>query len=269
MKLLNGRDIAEFIKERQLYAVRVLKQSDYIQPRLAIIRTNPSPIVDIYMKLKQKYGSDIGIAVDVHSISLAEAPTLIHNLNDDPSVSGIIVQLPLPDIKQTADIVNLVSPEKDVDGLGVNATLDPATPVAINWLLASYNIELIGKEIVVVGQGQLVGAPLTRMWRQSGLEVKTADITTKNLKELLFSADIIVTATGKPGLITSNMIKDGAVVVDAGVATDSNGLVGDLAPDVRTREDLKITPEKGGVGPLTVAALFENVLIAARTQKES
>ncbi len=263
-KLLNGRELADFIKERQAKAVRNLRQEHKIVPKLAIIRTNPDPVVDSYMKLKQSYGEDILVEVEVHTIDQAEALKRISELNTDDSVHGIIVQIPLPDPSQTDDILQAVSVDKDVDGLAPKSKFDPATPMAINWLLAGYNVELAGKNILIVGQGRLVGRPLADIWLSSGLNVTTADRKTANLSQFTKEADILVCATGVPGLIKADMIKPGAVIVDAGVATDSNGLVGDVALEVRELPGITITPEKGGVGPLTVSALFDNVLRAAR-----
>lgn len=263
-KELNGKELSLFIKERQAKAVRNLRQEHKIFPKLAIIRTNPDPVVDSYMRLKQGYGEDILIDVEVHTIDQSEALELIHKLNTDDSVHGIIVQIPLPDVSQTNEVLAAVATEKDVDGLAPGSKFDPATPIAINWLLAGYNVELKGKNILVVGQGRLVGKPLTRLWKNSGLEVDVADRKTANLSQKTLKADVIVSATGVPGVIAADMIKPNAIIVDAGVATDSNGLVGDIARDVRGLPDIAITPEKGGVGPLTVSALFENVIRAAR-----
>jgi len=263
MKLLNGRELADFIKERQAGQVRSLRQANAIVPRLAIIRTNPDPIVDSYMKLKQGYGEDIQIEVDVHTIDQKDALKTIDELNHDDTVHGIIVQIPLPDPSQTNEILNTVTPNKDVDGLASVTEFDPATPMAINWLLTGYNIDLPSKKILIIGQGRLVGTPLAKMWRASGLNITTADRHTQDINSLTLEADIIVCATGVPGLITKDMIKDDAIIVDAGVATDKNGLIGDVAPDVREMPNITITPDKGGVGPLTVSALFENVIRSA------
>lgn len=267
-KILNGLELAGFIKERQAKQVRALKQAHNITPKLVIIRTNPDPVVDSYMKLKTAYGQDIGIEVEVLTIDQSEAVAAIKKLNKDDTVHGVIVQIPLPDKSQTDDVLNAVAPEKDVDALGKNATLDPATPLAISWLLAGYNVDFSGKHIVIVGHGRLVGKPLAKMWRVSGYDVEVADKKIQNLSEVTKNADILVCATGVPGLITASMVKPGTVIVDAGVATDSNGLVGDVAADVRELPDVTITPQKGGVGPLTVSALFENVIHAARTKVE-
>jgi methylenetetrahydrofolate dehydrogenase (NADP+)/methenyltetrahydrofolate cyclohydrolase len=262
-KLLNGAELAGFIKERHAKDVRSLHGSKII-PKLAIIRTNQDPVVDTYMRLKTTYGEDIGAAVVVHDVEQAKVVELIGQLNQDDSVHGIIVQLPLPDKTQTEEVLNSVSPDKDVDGLGAQTKFDAATPTAINWLLTGYGVDLKGKKIIIVGQGRLVGRPLLKMFQDSGLDVQGADKSTQNLSELTRSADILISATGNPGLVSADMIKQGAVVVDAGASTDSNGLVGDVAEDVRRRDDLTITPETGGVGPLTVCALFENVLTAAK-----
>ncbi|TAH33773.1 bifunctional 5,10-methylenetetrahydrofolate dehydrogenase/5,10-methenyltetrahydrofolate cyclohydrolase [Candidatus Saccharibacteria bacterium] len=264
MKLLNGSELAGFIKERQAHEVRGLRQAHGLKPKLAIVVTVEHPAIEVYMRMKQRYGADILVDVDVHRVKQSEAKQLIEGLNVDPSVHGIIVQLPLEDPSQTEQIVGLVAPEKDVDALGAKATLDPATPLAILWLLAGYNVDLRGKQIVLVGRGKLVGAPLERMLVASDYDVKVVDSKTKNGTEIISEADVIITATGQPGLITAETIKQGAVVVDAGVAGEQGKTVGDLAPDVYERDDLTITPQKGGVGPLTICALFDNVIRAAR-----
>ncbi len=264
MKELNGRELAGYIMERQAATARSLRQGSGVQPKLAIIRTNPDPVVDSYMRIKQSYGSDIEVQVDVYTIQQSEALDVIQKLNADPQVHGIIVQIPLPDPTQTDEILNTVDGAKDVDGLGVQSQFDPATPLAVNWLLAGYNVDFAGKHVVIVGNGRLVGKPLAKLWQNSGYDVQVIDKHTTDLAGAVQSADILVSATGVPSLITASMVRPNAVVVDAGVATDSNGLVGDVAADVRVIPNITITPEKGGVGPLTVCALFENVLIAAR-----
>ncbi len=269
MKILNGSELAEFIKERQAHEVRSLRQGSLIAPKLAIVVTVDNPVIDIYMRMKKQYGADILIDVEIHRISQSNAADVIAKLNNDDSVHGIIVQLPLENPEETDDIVNLVAPEKDVDALGKNAIFDPATPMAILWLLAGYNVDFRGKKVLLIGRGKLVGAPLERMLKASGIDVSVADRATTDLKAETQEADVIITATGSPAILYSDMIKQGAVVVDAGVASESGKTVGDVAPDVYERDDLSITPTKGGVGPLTVCALFENVIRTARRVAES
>lgn len=265
MKLLNGKELAGFIQERQAKQVRALRQASHGFPKLAIVQAKDDPVINTYVRLKQRYGAEILIDVDTHQIDQADAAATIRQLNNDPSVHGIIVQLPLADPSQTEEIVNLVAPRKDVDALGAKASFDPATPMAILWLLAAYNIDLQrGKKVLLIGRGKLVGAPLERILRNSDVDVTVADRSTEDLAALTTEADVIITATGRPAILYPDMIKTGAVVVDAGVASEDGKTVGDLAPEVYERDDLTLTPTKGGVGPLTVCALFENVIRAAR-----
>lgn len=266
MKLLNGTELAGFIKQRHARQARALAASK-IYPKLAIVQTKDDPVINTYVRLKRRYGSDIGVEVEIHNIDQAKANELLNMLNNDASVHGIIVQLPLADTSQTDQIINLVAPSKDVDSLGSKSQFEPATPMAIMWLLAGYNIELAGKQVLVVGHGKLVGDPLTKVLIRSKVDVSVADEHTRDLSAKTLAADVIITATGSPGVLRADMIKHGAAVVDAGVASDSGKTVGDLAADVYTREDLTITPQRGGVGPLTVCALFENVIRAAESQR--
>jgi methylenetetrahydrofolate dehydrogenase (NADP+)/methenyltetrahydrofolate cyclohydrolase len=264
VKILNGRELADYIKQRQLREARNLIQAGHVTPKLAIVVTIDHPVIGIYVRKKQAYGADLGIDVDVHRVQQTEVRGLIATLNADESVHGIIIQLPLEKPEETDEIVNLVAPEKDVDALGENATFDPATPMAILWLLSGYNVDMRGKKVLLVGRGKLVGRPLEKMLKASGVDVWSADRETADLKAETLQADIIITATGSPAILYPEMIKEGAVVVDAGVAGEEGKTVGDLAPEVYDRQDLTITPTKGGVGPLTVCALFDNVMRAAR-----
>ena len=264
MKLLNGRELAGYIKERQAHEVRALLQASLIRPKLAIVQCKDDPVINTYVRLKKRYGSDILVEVDTYFAAQNEIPELLQRLNQDDSVHGVIVQLPLEKPEQTDTIVNLVAPEKDVDALGLKAQFEPATPMAIMWLLAGYNIDLTGKEVLLIGRGKLVGAPLEKILKNSGITVMVAERQTPNLKDLSLAADVIITAAGSPAILYPNMIKQGAVVVDAGVASEDGKTVGDVALEVYERDDLTITPAKGGVGPLTVCALFENVIRAAR-----
>jgi methylenetetrahydrofolate dehydrogenase (NADP+)/methenyltetrahydrofolate cyclohydrolase len=263
MRLLNGSELAGFIKERHARQVQRLK-SQGIQPKLAIVQVKDDPVINTYVRLKQRYGTDIGVEVEVHTPKQPEAPELLARLSNDKSVHGIIVQLPLIDPSETEEIVNLVAPERDVDALGENAKFEPATPMAILWLLSGYDIDLKDKKVLLIGRGKLVGAPLEKILKKSGVVVEVVDRSTPDLEGRTRQADVIITATGSPAILYPGMIKQGAVVVDAGVASEEGKTVGDLAPEVYQRDDLTITPEKGGVGPLTVCALFENVIRAAQ-----
>lgn len=263
MKLLNGKDLAEYIKNRQAGTVRTLSHTYKIVPKLAIIQVKDDPVINTYVRLKRSYGSDIGVEVEPHYPAQSEAPALINKLNKDKSVHGIIVQLPLEDPKETDKILDLVAAKKDVDALATKTDFQPATPTAILWLLAGYNVDLTHKKVLLLGRGKLVGKPLSQMLKKSRIDVTIADRKTKLLKDIALEADVIITATGSPAILYPDMIKQDAVVVDAGVASEDGKTVGDVAPSVYEREDLIITPPKGGVGPLTVTSLFENVILAA------
>jgi len=269
VKLLNGKELASYIKERQGREVRALAQSLKVHPKLAIVVTVDNPTINVYIRKKQAYGDDLGIDVEVHQVTQEETRALLLRLNAEPSVHGIIVQLPLAKPEETEAIVNLVAPEKDVDALGKDALFDPATPMAILWLLSGYNVELNGKKVLLVGRGTLVGRPLERILKNSNVDVWSVDRTTIDLQAETLQADVIITATGSPGILHADMIKHGATVVDAGVASEQGKSVGDVAQEVYERSDLTITPVIGGVGPLTVCALFENVIRAARRTAET
>ena len=256
MKVLNGRELAGFIKERQAAQVKNLEK----KPKLLIIRDSDNPVIVKYVGLKIAYGEDIGVEVeDYCAKNSEEIAEKIRSANVDPNVSGIILQLPILEKAKTDELTNLIAPEKDVDGLGENAKYDSATATAINWLLAGYDIKLAEKKIAIVGRGKLVGAPLFRMFTNSGYLVdlfhRGSDLTD------LRNYDIIITATGVPGLISNDLVKPGAVLVDAGTASEKGVLKGDVAEEIRSRTDLTaITPKIGGIGPLTIAALFDHVI---------
>lgn len=265
MKYLSGSELVGYIKVRQAKQVRALRQTHKIFPRLAILQTKDDPVIHTYVRLKKQYGEDILIDVDHVLTTDQELLGEIDRLNNDPSVHAIIVQLPLSDDTRTTEALEKVTPQKDVDGLGSRAEFDPATALAINWLCAGYNINMNQQNILIIGQGRLVGAPLTKMWQQSGYRVRGIDKTVADqLKPLCLESSLIVSGAGVPGLVTSDMIRPQTVVIDAGTASESGKIVGDIAEDVYVRDDLQITPKKGGVGPLTVAALFDNVIRAAQ-----
>lgn len=263
MKFLDGRELAGYIKERQAHVVRSLCAEKKV-PKLVIIRDSDNPVIMKYVNLKKKYGEDIGVIVsDVFAEGDKGLKNAVKRANEDKSVSGIIVQLPLKNPEWTDEVVQLIDPEKDVDGLSGRGKFDSATATAINWLLAGHNINLSEKKIAIVGRGRLVGAPLVRMWENSGFDVtvfhRGSDFS------LLKDFDVIVTATGCPHLIKSEMIKTGAVIIDAGTASEDGKLVGDIDDEIRAREDISaITPKIGGVGPLTVTVLFDDVIRATK-----
>ena len=260
MRELNGLELAGFIKERQAKQVRALRQAWHINPRLAIITDVENPVIETYMRLKQRYGADILIDVEIHRVPAGGALEVIQELNNRDDVQGIILQLPINNSDQTEELLESIREDKDVDGLRKRAIFQAATPTAISWLLAGYGVDLKGKKVAIVGRGRLVGAPLEKMWLKSDVDVTVFE-KGDDLSQLI-NYDIIVSATGVPGLIKSQMIKTKTVVVDAGTASENGKIVGDVSEEVRQRNDVIITPKKGGVGPLTVSALFDNVITA-------
>lgn len=260
MRELNGSELAGFIKERQAKQVRALRQAWHINPRLAIVTDVENPVIETYMRLKQRYGADILIDVEIYRVPAGGALEVIQELNNRDDVQGIILQLPISNSDQTEELLESIREDKDVDGLRKRAIFQAATPTAISWLLAGYGVDLKNKKVAIVGRGRLVGAPLERMWLKSNVDVTVFE-KGDDLSQLI-NYDIIVSATGVPGLIKSQMVKTKTVVVDAGTASENGKIVGDVSEEVRQRNDVIITPKKGGVGPLTVSALFDNVITA-------
>lgn len=259
MKILDGKELAGFIKERQRHQVAGLNK----KPHLLIIRNSDNPVITKYINLKMEYGDDIGIKVTVFDAkSSDEIREKILEANADTEIDGMILQLPITEKEKTDELTNLIASEKDVDGLSSHSDFDSATATAINWLLTGYDIKLDGKRIAIVGRGKLVGAPLERMFKNSGLDV-TVFHRGDDLNELT-NYDVIITATGVPELIKTEMIRAGSVIVDAGTASEGGVIVGDIEEAIRKREDLTaLTPKIGGVGPLTVTCLFDHVIQAA------
>lgn len=262
-KILNGHLLADFIKERQSSAISQMPT----RPTLLIIRDSDNPVITKYVELKVIYGKDIGVnVIDYLAKDTNDIIAKIKSANQDASIHGIILQLPIIEKDKTDEITSLIAPSKDVDGLGGSANYDSATATAILWLLAGYDIDLKNRTIALIGRGKLVGLPLYKIFSASNYQVEMfhrgSDLT--KLKNF----DIIISATGKPGLILDDYIKPGAVVVDAGTASENGVIKGDLEKRVRTRTDLAaITPEIGGVGPLTITCLFEHLLEASNKQK--
>lgn len=265
MKPLHGSELAATLKLAQKESVvKLAKQG--MTPCLAIVQIKNDPVINTYVGLKKRYGADIGVVVEVHETTQSKAGEVIKTLNSDESVHGVIVQLPLENTAQTDQILALVSPSKNVDGLGPEPLFEPATPKAILALLKTNQVSLDDKKILIIGRGRLVGRPLSLMLSELGADIWMVGRSTQNLGELVGFADIVITATGSPGLITSKMLKKGVVVVDAGSSSEAGKTVGDVDAEVYKRSDISITPPKGGVGPLTVCALFDNLLLSAKAQ---
>lgn len=262
-RVLSGAELVGFIKERQARQVRNLRQEHGVTPRLCIIQSvDASPVIDTYVRVKRRYADDILITVDIVKRDAHMMYDAIAEANADKTVHGVIVQLPIDQPELTDDIVAGIASAKDVDGLGPSADFVSATAEAIDWLVAGYNLQMAGKQIAIIGRGRLVGGPLERLWMGRGLSVRSFDRDDFDASYVRTS-DVIVTATGAPGSLTNDLIKANATVIDAGTASEAGVVVGDIDSSVRERTDITVTPEKGGVGPLTVAVMFDHVIQSA------
>lgn len=257
--LLYAADLTDFILERHRRQVRALKP----QPTLAIAVAGDLAASAGFIRAKQRYGEVIGAEVVVKTVnSQSELLDLIRGWNKQTSISGIIVQLPLPADFDTGKVIGTITAAKDVDGLRPDSPFDSATAKGIMWLIAQANVDLKTASVCVVGQGRLVGLPASAMLEASGAKVTRCDVTTADLAAQTKAADVIISGVGQSGLIISSMVKSGAVVIDAGTAVSNGHSVGDADPALYDRQDITITPVPGGVGPMTVSALFDNLLIA-------
>lgn len=278
--ILDGKALANSIKDN---LSQVLKNNpDRQAPGLAVVLVGDDPASEIYVGHKQKACEKVGIRSSVHkhaaSMTQTELMTLIDDLNNDPEVHGILVQLPLPPHMDSSQIIEHINPHKDVDGfhpynIGRLALRQPAlrscTPKGIIRLLAEHDIQVKGAQAVVVGASNHVGRPMALELLQAGSTVTVCHKFTQDLAAEVGRADVLVVAAGKPGLIPGEWIKPGATVVDVGInRLESGTIVGDVDFDAASTRAAWITPVPGGVGPMTVAMLLENTFLAAGFELE-
>ena len=278
--IIDGKEVARHIKDEVKREVALLGESG-IFPALAVILVGNDPASSVYVRNKQKACIETGIEpVQItlpEDTSERELLEYIEKLNSDERISGILVQLPLPHGISVERVISAISPEKDVDCFtreNVGRIVDgkygflPCTPAGIMELLEYYNIEVSGKECVVVGRSNIVGKPMALLLLNKNATVTVAHSKTKDLANVCRRADILVAAVGKPEFITAEMVKEGAVVIDVGINRMPDGaLVGDVAREVRDVASY-ITPVPGGVGPMTIAMLLRNTVYAAKMQNK-
>ena len=276
-KIIDGKGIAARMREKVKQRVKKRIAQHHRPPGLAVILIGKDPASEVYVHNKRKACDEAGIVSHSHDlaadISQQELVTLIDRLNNNPAIDGILVQLPLPKHIDTETIIERIRPDKDVDGfhpynIGRLAlripVLRPCTPWGIMNLLHHTGETLEGKHAVVVGASNIVGRPMTLELLLVGCTVTTCHRFTTDLAKHVARADILIVATGKPGLIKGDWIKAGAIVIDVGITRGDQGkLVGDVEFDVAAGRAGWITPVPGGVGPMTVAMLLENTLFAA------
>lgn len=278
-RILDGKRVAEQIRAEVRDRVQALQERGVV-PGLAAVHVGEDPASRIYLEAKHKACADVGIRSEQFDLpayaSEDEVLATIRRLNRDPEIHGVLVQLPLPTHISELAVQETIDPRKDVDGLHpLNVGLmvrgeprfPPATPYGIVELLLRSGIQLEGAEVVVVGYGELVGAPLSIMLAQDSIRgnatVTICHVKTRDLAAHTRRADILVAAAGVPGLITAEMVRPGATVVDVGVHRTEHGLVGDVRFDEVKEVAGAITPVPGGVGPMTVAILLVNTVRAA------
>lgn len=278
-KLLNGKDVAKKIRNTLKSEIEKLKK----KPNLTVVLVGNNPASLIYVKNKEKYANEVGMKSEV--IKLPENTTeekllkLIKKLNKDKKVNGILVQLPLPKQINEFNIINAISPLKDVDGFTVEnkgllsigkPNLVPCTPLGILELLKFYNIKIEGKNVVVVGRSNIVGKPISQLLLNENATVITCHSYTKNLKDITTKADILISAVGKENLITKNHVKENSVVIDVAMIRDvkNNCWKGDVKFNEVAPKTKFITPVPGGIGPMTIAMLLQNTLTAYKKQNK-
>ena len=248
-------------------------KSCMIRPSVAVIQVGDDPASNSYIKRKEKACNAVGVYFRHYKFD-ADTPELsiinkIKELNNDDYVNGILVQLPLQERYNEKRIANSISNSKDVDGLtDINTgrmingrkTLVPCTPLGVMRILEEYEIELVGKHVVIVGRGKLVGKPLATLMLAADATVTVCHSKTTNLAEITKQADVLVCAVGSPKMITADMVREGAVVIDVGVNRVDGKLCGDVDFDKVSKKASYITPVPKGVGPMTVAMLLENIV---------
>ena len=280
MKILDGKAVSLKVKESVKVRADELKKFG-IEPTLAVDLVGEDKASQTYVRAKEKACNEYGIKSVAHRLSenttQNELLALINVLNLDDSIHGILVQLPLPKHIDTNVVLAAIDPRKDVDGFhAVNVGklvsglegFVPCTPLGVMEILKEYGIEVAGLNAVVIGRSNIVGKPMANLLLNASATVTVTHSKTKNLKEICKNADLIVAAIGRPFFLKADMVKDGAVVVDVGInRLDDGRLVGDVDFDEVAPKCSYITPVPGGVGPMTIAMLLNNTILAAQAKK--
>jgi len=277
-RVIDGRAVAAKVRERVTAEVADLREHG-VTPGLATVLVGEDPASHVYVRMKRKACEEVGISSTHHEVPgvapEAELRSLLEGLGSDPTVNGILLQLPLPGHLDALEMTALIPPEKDVDGLtplsaGLLAhgrdSLVPCTPAGVMELLREAGAELEGARAVVLGRSQLVGKPVTALLLAANATVTHCHSRTRDLPAVCREADILIAAVGRPGTVTADMVREGAVVIDVGTNRTDDGLVGDVDFGPVSERAGAITPVPGGVGPMTIAMLLSNTVKAARAQ---
>ena len=280
MKLIDGKVISAAVKERVKNGVAELNEKG-ITVGLAVIIVGEDPASKVYVANKKKACEALGIISEEYALPEStteeELLKLINELNAKKSINGILCQLPLPRHLDEKIIINSILPEKDVDAFHPHNVgrimigdydFVPCTPAGIMEMLAYENIDVEGKNCVVIGRSNIVGKPMNMLLLHKNGTVTICHSKTNNLKEICLSADILVAAVGRPKFVTADMVKEGAVVIDVGINRVDGKLCGDVDFEAVKDKASAITPVPGGVGPMTIAMLMQNTLTAAIRQNK-
>jgi methylenetetrahydrofolate dehydrogenase (NADP+)/methenyltetrahydrofolate cyclohydrolase len=275
--IIDGKAVAARVREEVAAGVSALVAETGVAPGLATVLVGEDPGSAIYVANKQKASAEVGIEGRDHrlaaDVSQEEVAALLASLNDDPAISGILLQLPVPDHLDGDALTALIDPGKDVDGLTPISAgrlaqgrpgLRPCTPSGVIELLDAYDVPLEGAEAVVVGRSLLVGRPLVFLLLERNATVTVCHSRTRDLPAVCARADVLVAAVGSPRLLGADAIKPGAAVIDVGINRLEDGLVGDVDFEAAAERAGLISPVPGGVGPMTIACLLRNTLQAAR-----
>ncbi|HDF0556048.1 TPA: bifunctional methylenetetrahydrofolate dehydrogenase/methenyltetrahydrofolate cyclohydrolase FolD [Staphylococcus aureus] len=279
-KILDGKQIAKDYRQGLQDQVEALKEKGFT-PKLSVILVGDDGASQSYVRSKKKAAEKIGMISEI--VHLEETATEeevlneLNRLNNDDSVSGILVQVPLPKQVSEQKILEAINPDKDVDGFHpINIgklyideqTFVPCTPLGIMEILKHADIDLEGKNAVVIGRSHIVGQPVSKLLLQKNASVTILHSRSKDMASYLKDADVIVSAVGKPGLVTKDVVKEGAVIIDVGNTPDENGkLKGDVDYDAVKEIAGAITPVPGGVGPLTITMVLNNTLLAEKMRR--
>ena len=280
MEILDGKKVSAKVREDLKLEVDNLKKEG-IKPKLAVLMVGNDLASKVYVRNKNKACEEIGIEYEEFLLdeetTMEELLNVIDNLNKNQNIDGILLQSPIPKHLDINKAFRAILPEKDVDGFHpINAgklsigekCFVPCTPHVVVKIIEEYNIETEGKNVVIVGRSNIVGKPLIQCMLQKNATVTVCHSKTRNLEEFTRKADILIVAIGKQKFITENMVKEGVVVIDIGINRNEEGkLVGDVDFDNVSKKASYITPVPGGVGPMTVAMLMENVVEAAKQNK--
>lgn len=278
--IISGKETSATIRGELKAEVAKLKEEKGLTPGLAVVIVGSDPASKIYVRNKHRACEEVGMLSRVYEMpeetTEEELLSLIDTLNADAEIHGILVQLPLPKHLDEKKVIYRIDPKKDVDvfhpyNVGLlsigNYTLSPCTPAGCMELLRRYNIEVSGKECVVLGRSNIVGKPISMLLLQANGTVTTCHSRTKDLKDVCRRADILVAAIGKPKFVGADMVKEGACVIDVGINRLPDGKIcGDVDYDAVIEKVSAITPVPGGVGPMTITMLLKNTLLAAREE---